>query len=106
MKKLTLMIGLLLPLAGQAVTPLWLRDAKISPDGKTIAFTYKGDIWTVATEGGQATRLTATDDYETTPVWSPDSRSIAFAGDRAGNFDIYVVDANGGAPRRLTYNSA
>ena len=106
MKKLTLMIGLLLPLACQAVTPLWLRDAKISPDGKTIAFTYKGDIWTVATEGGQATRLTATDDYETTPVWSPDSRSIAFAGDRAGNFDIYVVDANGGAPRRLTYNSA
>lgn len=106
MKKLTLMIGLLLPLAGQAVTPLWLRDAKISPDGKTIAFTYKGDIWTVATEGGQATRLTATDDYETTPVWSPDSRSIAFAGDRAGNFDIYVVAAKGGAPRRLTYNSA
>ncbi len=106
MKKLTLMIGLLLPLAGQAVTPLWLRDAKISPDGKTIAFTYKGDIWTVATEGGQATRLTATDDYETTPVWSPDSRSIAFAGDRAGNFDIYTVDAKGGAPRRLTYNSA
>lgn len=106
MKKLTLMIGLLLPLACQAVTPLWLRDAKISPDGKTIAFTYKGDIWTVATEGGQATRLTATDDYETTPVWSPDSRSIAFAGDRAGNYDIYVVDANGGAPRRLTYNSA
>lgn len=107
MKKLTLMLGLLLPLAAQAVTPLWLRDAKISPDGKTIAFTYKGDIWTVATGGGEATRLTATDDYyETSPVWSPDSRTIAFAGDRAGNFDIYTVGVKGGAPRRLTYNSA
>ena len=106
MKRLIFLSGLVVSLSAGAVAPLWIRDAKISPDGKTIAFTYKGDIWTVATEGGQATRLTATDDYETTPVWSPDSRSIAFAGDRAGNFDIYVIDANGGAPRRLTYNSA
>ena len=106
MKRLIFLSGLVVSLSAGAVAPLWIRDAKISPDGKTIAFTYKGDIWTVATEGGQATRLTATDDYETTPVWSPDSRSIAFAGDRAGNFDIYVIDAKGGAPRRLTYNSA
>lgn len=90
-----------------AVTPLWLRDVKISPDGSTIAFTYKGDIYTVASGGGPATRLTATDDiYEANPVWSPDSRSIAFASDRYGNFDIFIVDAKGGAPKRLTVNSA
>lgn len=106
MKRLPLLLTALLPLTAAAVTPLWLRDAKIAPDGSKIAFTYKGDIWTVPAEGGQATRVTATDDYETAPVWSPDSRKIAFAGNAAGNFDIYIVDANGGAPVRLTYESA
>lgn len=106
MKKLILTVGLLLPLSAAAVTPLWLRDAKISPDGSRIAFTYKGDIWTVPTSGGNAVRLTATPSYEANPIWSPDSRKIAFAGDAAGNFDVYVVDAAGGAPLRLTFNSA
>ena len=106
MKKLILSIAVLMPFVASAVTPMWMRDAKISPDGSRIAFTYKGDIWTVPTSGGQATRVTATPDYEANPVWSPDSRRLAFAGDAAGNFDIYVVDAVGGAPVRLTYNSA
>ena len=98
-------MALLVPFAGSAVTPLWLRDAKISPDGSRVAFTYKGDIWTVPVTGGQATRVTATPDYEANPVWSPDSRKLAFAGDATGNFDIYIVDAVGGVPVRLTYNS-
>lgn len=106
MKKLILSIAVLMPFVASAVTPMWMRDAKISPDGSRIAFTYKGDIWTVPTSGGQATRVTATPDYEANPVWSPDSRRLAFAGDAAGNFDIYIVDAVGGAPVRLTYNSA
>ena len=37
-----------------AETPLWLRYAKISPNGKEIAFCYKGDIYKVAASGGQA----------------------------------------------------
>lgn len=106
MKKLLLTLALAVPVAAGATTPLWLRDVKISPDGSAIAFCYKGDIYTVPTAGGQATRLTATDDYEANPIWSPDSRSIAYATDRNGNFDIYVIDAKGGTPRRLTYNSA
>ena len=95
MKKIFLSLALLVPFAGSAVTPLWLRDAKISPDGSRVAFTYKGDIWTVPVTGGQATRVTATPDYEANPVWSPDSRKLAFAGDATGNFDIYIVDAVG-----------
>lgn len=108
MKKTVLIASILAgaTLQAAAITPLWLRDVKISPDGNKIAFTYKGDIYTVPTSGGSATRLTATTDYEANPVWSPDSRSIAFAGDRYGNFDIFIIDANGGTPRRLTYNSA
>lgn len=106
MKKIILSMAALMPLAAAATTPLWMRDVKISPDGRTVAFCYKGDIFTVPVSGGQATRLTATDDYEANPIWSPDSRLIAYATDRNGNFDVYVVDAKGGTPTRLTVNSA
>lgn len=88
------------------ITPLWLRDAKISPDGKMIAFTYKGDIYTVPTAGGKATALTVTPEYEAMPIWSPDSKKIAFHSDKHGSFDIFIIGIEGGAPTRLTYNSA
>lgn len=93
-------------LSAAAETPLWLRNVKISPDGKSIAFTYKGDIFTVGVNGGKANRLTTQTSYETTPMWSPDSKSIAFASDRHGNFDIYLMSAEGGQAKRLTTNSA
>lgn len=90
-----------------AETPLWMRDVKISPDGKTIAFTYMGDIWTVPSAGGQARKITDTDKfYEDHPIWSPDSKMLAFSGNRNGNFDIYTVDANGGTPTQITFDSA
>lgn len=86
--------------------PLWMRDVQISPDGASIAFTYKGDIWVVPTQGGMARQLTATDYYETTPVWSPDGKSIAYACARHGNLDVFMIDVRGGRPQRLTSNSA
>lgn len=89
-----------------AVTPLWLRDVKISPDGSSIAFTYKGDIFTVPASGGTATRLTTAPSYESHPVWSPDSKKIAFASDREGGRDIFIMPASGGTATRLTFNSA
>lgn len=106
MKKLILAAVLLFPAVAVAMTPMWLRDVRISPDGSRIAFTYKGDIWTVPSEGGSATRITISPAYEANPVWSPDSRSLAYASDEHGNFDVFVVDAVGGVPRRLTFNSA
>ncbi len=106
MKNLIAITLLAIPIIGLAENPSWLRDSKISPDGKKIAFTYKGDIWTVPAAGGQAMRLTSQPSYETAPIWSPDSRTIAFASDRHGNMDIFVVPADGGAARRLTFNSA
>lgn len=94
-------------LAKAETVPLWLRDAKISPDGKNIAFTYKGDIYTVDVNGGEARRLTSRDSYEQLPVWSPDSKSIAFASNRNGNFDIFLISAETpGEWKRLTFNSA
>lgn len=108
MKKHTILAIALasVPLALSASTPLWMRDIKISPDGNTIAFTYKGDIWTVPAAGGKATRITTADSYETSPVWSPDGKKIAFSSDRHGSLDIFICDVNGGNTQRLTSNSA
>ena len=86
--------------------PLWMRYPTISPDGTTIAFTYKGSIYTVPATGGTATRITPTDNYDRPPVWSPDSKSLAYASDRYGNFDIFTISAKGGSPKRVTTHSA
>ena len=87
------------------VTPEWMRYPSVSPDGTTIAFVYKGDIYTVGVEGGEAHRLTFQPEMDVQPVWSPDGRSIAFASERHGNFDVYVMDAKGGEATRLSYHS-
>lgn len=109
MKKtlITLAIAALAATAAQAAdAPLWLRNARISPNGQEIAFTYKGDLYKVGVNGGQAVQLTTQGSYETAPVWSPDGRQLAFASDRKGNFDVFVMPSTGGTPRQLTYNSA
>jgi len=87
-------------------TPLWLRYPAISPDGKNIVFSFKGDLYKVASAGGIAYPLTLHEAHDFMPVWSHDGKKIAFASDRFGNFDVFVIDADGGEPTRLTYNSA
>src|SRR5215470_14070501 len=84
----------------------WMRYPAISPDGKTIAFTFKGDIYKVSSSGGTATPLTTHTANDYMPVWSHDGKRIAFASDRYGNYDIYVISAEGGEAKRLTYHSA
>lgn len=85
--------------------PLWLRYPAISPDGRTLLFEHKGDIWSVPASGGSAIPLTLSDSYEFAPVWSHDGKSVAFASDRYGSFDVFVMPSNGGEAKRLTYHS-
>ena len=101
MKKTLAILALgLTAIAGHAATPLWMRDVQISPDGTEIAFCYKGDIYKVPAKGGTATQLTTQESYECTPIWSPDGKQIAFASDRYGNFDVFVMaePPNGSLP--------
>ncbi len=83
----------------------WLRDAAISPDGSRIAFTYKGDIFTVASAGGEAKQITSNSSYDGMPVWTPDGKRIVFMSTREGSDDIFITSANGGTPKRLTTSS-
>lgn len=85
--------------------PQWIRYQAISPDGNHIVFTYQGDLYRVSAEGGDATRLTFHEAHDFMPVWSNSGDKIAFASDRYGNFNVYVMDALGGPAERLTYHS-
>jgi len=85
--------------------PLWLRYPAISPNGQTLLFNYKGDIFKVPVTGGTAVPITISDSYEYSAVWSNDGQKIAFASDRYGNFDVFVMPADGGEAKRLTFHS-
>lgn len=105
LKKLIVLIIVLASVNLMANSPLWMRYPAISPDGSKIAFSYKGDLWVVNSDGGQAMSITSNKAYDFEPVWSPDGSQIAFASDRFGNFDVFVVNAKGGVPSRLTFHS-
>src|SRR5688572_8167064 len=74
--------------------------------GDRVAFTYAGDIWTAAASGGSAIRLTAHPGMEVFAKFSPDGQWIAFTGQYDGDEQVYVMPANGGVPRQLTFYPA
>ena len=96
----------------------------VSPDGTRLVFTAdpdwrdelrydSADLWTM-TPAGKVTRLTNDDNVYSAPVFSPDSRWIAYVRDpgtdliirekrnHGGPSDLYVMPADGGAPVNLT----
>ena len=84
----------------------WFRHAAISPDGKSIVFSYRGDIHAVSVKGGLARALTTNEAWDGHPIWSRDGKHIAFASDRHGNLDVYIMSSEGGKAKRLTYHSS
>jgi Tol biopolymer transport system component len=96
---------------GNEHKPAW------SPDGTRIAFAYvrnpqpgeawAADIYTMKADGTDRQRLTFDDQIiDTSPVWSPDGTQIAFRSMRDANAEVYVMDADGSNPTRLTDHPA
>lgn len=79
-----------------------LQQPTVSKD--RIVFVHATDLWSVARNGGAATRLTATETFERSPALSPDGRRLAWSSDRAGRADVYVMELDSGATRRLTWH--
>ncbi len=110
-RSLPLVLLLLLMLAASTFSaaedatelPLFLKNPNLSPDGKLVAFDYKGDIWVAPTAGGEAKRLTVHLAWERRPYFSPDGKWILYSAAYYGNYDLFIMPANGGTPRRLTY---
>jgi tricorn protease len=68
-----------------------------------IAFMDGGDLWLASSTGGVARRITAHPGRELFPKFSPDGKWLAFTGQYDGNFNVYVMPADGGQPRQLTF---
>lgn len=88
--------------AAESSAPLLAHNPTMNKT--TIVFAYAGDLWSVPRTGGEAIRLTTGAGIEDNPVFSPDGTKVAFRGEYDGNIDVYVIDAGGGVPKRLTWH--
>jgi len=79
-----------------------LRYADISTNA--VVFSYAGDLWTAARQGGAAHRLTSGPGDKLYPKFSPDGKWIAFTASYDGGPDVYVIPSTGGEPKRLTFH--
>ena len=68
-----------------------------------IVFTYEGDLWSVPSSGGVASRLTSYPGDEFSARFSPDGKTIAFTASYDGPQTVYTMPIEGGTPTRLTY---
>src|ERR1044071_8967385 len=102
MRRTSLLTALaaLLPAILPAQTRM-LRSPTVS--ATQIAFAYANNIWIVDRAGGTARRVTSFQGTTENPKFSPDGKLIAFSAQYAGNTDVYVVPAEGGEPKRLTW---
>lgn len=88
--------------AGAAGNVDLIRYPSVSPDGSRIVFTWRGDLWKVASEGGEAVRLTANPASEMRSAFSPDGDHIAFESMRSGYQNIHIMEADGSNVRQVT----
>ena len=108
--RISLRTLLALALALLFVAPLVSAQTKLLrfPDvyGDKVVFSYAGDLWTASTNGGAARRLTAHPGVEFFAKFSPDGKWIAFPGQYDGDEQVYVIPADGGEPKQLTFYPA
>ncbi|MGC8801438.1 MAG: TolB family protein [Chloroflexus sp.] len=87
------------------------RFARVSPDGKQIAFASDRDgnweIYVMNSDGSNVRRLTNNPATDDAPTWSPDGRQLAFASDRDSDFEIYILNVSDGTiTQQVTQNTA
>jgi tricorn protease len=73
--------------------------------GNQIVFTYAGDLYSVPAAGGVARKLTNDVGFEMFAHFSPDGKQLAFTAQYDGNTEVYLMPAEGGVPKRLTYTA-
>ncbi len=82
------------------------ESPSLSPDGKRIAFSWRGDIWVVPSSGGTARSLTRHPAKDSQPKWSPDGKEIAFISDREGSPQVFLMPSEGGSAKQVTFHSS
>jgi tricorn protease len=93
-------------LHGRKARSLLYINPTLTPDGKTVIFSYEGDLWKADVSNPVATRITGMQGEETNPRVSPDGQWLAFSSNQYGNNDVYVMPMAGGDIKQLTYHDA
>jgi Tol biopolymer transport system component len=91
-----------------------LAEAQVSPDGKWVAYTVAtpdmeanrnaSNVWLAPVSGGEAIQLTQSS-HDSSPVWAPDGKAIAFLSSRSGNSQVYLLSMEGGEAHEFTHLS-
>jgi tricorn protease len=85
----------------------WTTGWELSPSAKRVAIEARGDVFTVPAEKGDVRNLThSPGSRERGPTWSPDGKWIAYQSDRTGEYEIYVIGADGKSPERQVSRGA
>jgi len=69
-----------------------ITEFDVSPDGKEIAFVARGEVFVTSTEFGNTRRITDTPEQERSVSFSPEGRSLLYAGERDGSWNVYRMD--------------
>ncbi|MFZ9916257.1 MAG: hypothetical protein ACO3IB_13125, partial [Phycisphaerales bacterium] len=92
---LAVAVGCAVPSVALAAVVDLPRYPALSPDGQTVVFSWRGDLWKASAAGGAATRLTANPSNETRSAFTPDGARIVFESDREGSRNLWIMDAAG-----------
>ncbi|NJN14717.1 MAG: hypothetical protein HC813_03660 [Planctomycetes bacterium] len=98
-------LGFALPAPAAESTAKGLRYPSLTPDGNSVVFCYRGDLWIAPLDGSRnADRLTIHEEQDTLCRVSPDGKSVAFSSKRNGGYDLYTVPVSGGLPKQITFH--